>query len=739
MKQLTQNMKSGELKVDDVPPPSLKTGGVLVKNYYSLISAGTEKSKVELGKKSLLQKARSRPEDVKRVLSEVWQQGILATYKKVMSKLEAPSPMGYSSAGVVIAVDPFVDEFQPGDRVACAGGGYANHADIVFIPKNLCVKVPDGVGLDEAAYTTLGAIALQGVRQANPTLGEKVVVIGLGLVGQLTVQILKAAGCGVIGIDIDAHAVNLAKELGMDVGIVRSQDVQGGAEDTIDSYTKGYGADAVIITAATSSNDPVELAPKIARDRARIVMVGATGMDLPRGPFYMKELEFKLSRSYGPGRYDTSYEEGGNDYPIGYVRWTEKRNMEEFLNLVQQKKVDVKRITTHCFPIDEAPKAYNLISGKKKECYIGILLKYDEIVSPESKQKFETTIHLKPAAYLHPPSDTGLRVGFIGAGNFAQNYLLPALKSIADAKLVGVCDATGTTARYVGDKFGFEFCTSDSNDILNNDTIGTVFIATRHNFHARFVVEALKRGKNVFVEKPLAMNQDELNDVIKAYEAQLSNARYPMLMVGFNRRFAPLMIEMKKFFSGMREPLVINYRINAGFIPKDHWTQDPIEGGGRIIGEVCHFVDIVQHISDSEPVKIYAEAIRSDNRSVMNNDNINVTLKMKNGSMGIITYLANGDKSVPKERIEVSGGNRTAILDNFRRLSLYRGGKEKTIKRRGVDKGHKAEIEAFIQRIKERISNQTIPPLIDFQSLVITTAATFKIIKSLNTGDLQSL
>ncbi len=736
MKQLIQNMKSGELKIEDVPPPSLKTGGVLVKNYYSLISAGTEKTKVDLGKKSMLQKARSRPEDVKRVLSEVRQQGIIATYKKVMSKLEVPSAMGYSSAGVVIAVDPFVDEFQPGDRVACAGGGYANHADIVFVPKNLCVKVPDGVGLDGAAYTTLGAIALQGVRQANPTLGEKVAVIGLGLVGQLTVQILKAAGCGVIGVDIDAHAVNLAKELGVDVGVVRRRDVQG----IVDSYTKGYGADAVIITAATSSNDPVELAPKIARDRSRLVMVGATGMDLPRGPFYMKELEFRLSRSYGPGRYDTKYEEGGTDYPIGYVRWTEKRNMEEFLNLVLQQKVDVKKITTHCFSIEDAPKAYDLISGKKKARYIGILLKYEGLTSPtDSKKQYIATVYQKPASKPQPSSDVGLRVGFIGAGNFAQNYLLPALKDIGGAKLVGVCDAAGTTAKYVGDKFGFEFCTSDSNDILDNDMIGTVFIATRHNMHARFVSEALKQGRNVFVEKPLAMNQDELNDVIRAYEVQLETGHCPMLMVGFNRRFAPLMVETKKFFSDVKEPLVVNYRINAGFIPKDHWTQDPVEGGGRIVGEVCHFVDIVQHLSDSIPARVYAEAIQSGNASVMNNDNISVTLKMKNGSLGIITYLANGDRVVPKERIEISGGNRTAILDNFQRLSLYQAGREKTIKGGGMDKGHKAEVEAFMRRVKERRSNEMVAPLIDFQSLIITTSATLKIIESLNTGEVQHL
>jgi polar amino acid transport system substrate-binding protein len=735
MKQLTQNMKSGELKVEDVPPPSLKTGGVLVKNYYSLISAGTEKSKVELGKKSMLQKVRSRPEDVKRVLSEVRQQGILATYKKVMSKLEAPSAMGYSSAGVVISVDPFVDEFQPGDWVACGGGGYASHADIILVPKNLCVKVPPGVGLDEAAYTTLGSIALQGVRQACPTLGETVAVIGLGLVGQLTVQILKAAGCSVIGIDIDADAVNLAKEQGADVGIVRSQDVQG----LVDTHTKGLGADAVIITAATSSNDPVELAPQIARDRGRVVMVGATGMDLPRNPYYMKELEFKLSRSYGPGRYDGKYEEGGIDYPIGYVRWTEKRNMEEFVNLIRQKKVDVKRLTTHCFPIDEAPKAYGLISGRRKERYVGILLEYEELKSGEPEGKVTTSVQIDMNPRVQQRSLAGLGVGFIGVGSFAQGYLLPAVKGSQEARLVGVCDATGTTAKYVGKKFGFDFCTSNSNEILDSESIGTVFIATRHNLHAQFVRDALKRGKNVFVEKPLAMSRDELRDVAIAYGDQQRASKNPLLMVGFNRRFAPLMKELKKFFSDVKEPLIVNYRINAGSIPKDHWTQDPVEGGGRIIGEVCHFVDIIQHVSDSEPERVFAEATRSDNRNVTNADNIITTLKMKNGSVGIITYLADGDKSVSKERIEVSGGKRTAILDNFQRLSLYLGGKERSIKGQGMDKGHKAEVESFIRLAKERMTNPSVPALIGFDSLVTTTKVTLAIIESLTTGDIQSM
>jgi polar amino acid transport system substrate-binding protein len=727
MKQLTQNMKSGELRVEEVPPPSLKAGGVLVKNYFSLISAGTEKSKVDLGKMSLWQKAKARPEDVKKVLAEVRTNGLFATYKRVMSKLDAPSTLGYSTAGVVLAVDSTVDEFKPGDRVACAGAGYATHADIIVVPKNLCAKVPEDVGLDEAAYTTLGAIAMQGVRQTQPTLGETVVVIGLGLVGQLTVQILKAAGCKVIGVDIDPQAVNLAREVGVDLGIMRAQeDVKG----LVSSFTNGYGADAVIITAATESNDPVELAGTIARDRARVIMVGAVGMNLPRGPYYMKELEFKLSRSYGPGRYDSSYEEGGNDYPIGYVRWTERRNMEEFLHLVAEKKVDVRKITTHRFNIDDAPQAYALISGEIRERYVGILLKYDELSSTNGQTKISTVVSLKSESERSfPSSSAALNMGFIGAGSFAQSFLLPALKNFSGVRFIGVCNASGISAKNVGAKFGFEFCTSNSDDIVNNESIGTVFIATRHNLHAPLVVAALKKGKRVFVEKPLALNEEELQEIVAAYNEQLTAAQRPILMVGFNRRFAPLVVEMKNFFRDVREPLVVNYRVNAGFIPKEHWTQHPIEGGGRIIGEVCHFVDTMQYLCASEPVKVYAASLSTENHSVMNHDNLSITMRLKNGSLGIITYLANGDKAVPKERIEVSSGNRSAILDNFQRLHLFKDEKEIVKKSKGLDKGHRAEVEAFMRAI------QAGQQVIEFHSLVVTTRTTFKIVESLAVGD----
>ncbi len=720
MKQVIQNMKSGELKVDSVPPPALKAGGILVKNHYSLISAGTEKSSVDLGKMNLIQKARSRPEDVKKVLQEIKQTGFLATYKKVMSKLDAGKPLGYSCAGVVIAMDPVASMFRVGDRVACGGGGYASHSDIVFVPKNLAVKVPAGVGLDEAAYTTLGAIAMQGVRQANPTLGENVVVIGLGLVGLLAVQILKANGCRVFGIDMNPENVRLAKKVGADDACERNADVI----TLVHSFTEGYGADAVVIAAATRSSDPVSLAGEIARDRSRIVMIGATGMNFPRGPYYAKELEFKLSRSYGPGRYDSNYEERGVDYPIGFVRWTENRNMKEFVNLLRDKKVDVKSLTTHRFPIDSAAKAYKLISGESKEKYIGIILEYEEETGESKGQKLKVKIEKSSEAFKNSP----LTVGFIGAGSFAQANLLPSLKTIPNIIFDTVCTASGITAKTAKQQFGFASAGTNPEEIFSNEGIGTVFIATRHNLHAAFVIEGIKSGKNIFVEKPLALTEDELISIGQFYRG-FDEKNSPLLMVGFNRRFAPLTLEAKSFFEDVREPFIVNYRVNAGYIPKSHWTQDPVEGGGRIIGEVCHFVDLIQFLTGSTVEKVYAESISSQNSATMNNDNVNITLRLKNGSLGIITYLANGDSALPKERIEVTAGKRAAVIDNFQHVYFYHDGKEKRTGTGKIDKGIGNEVEAFM-----RSAASDRYPLITFDELVNTTLTTFKINDSLSIG-----
>jgi len=712
MKQVSQEMKKGAMHVEDVPEPALKHGGVIVRNEYSLISAGTERSSVQKRKESMLSKVRSNPDMVKRVLNQMRQQGVWNVYRKVMTKLDAFGPLGYSSAGTVIGVASDIDDFTIGDRVAC-GGSSANHAEVLFVPKNLCVKVPTGLSMQEAAFTTVGAIALQGVRQAAPTLGETIAVIGLGLVGQLTVQILKAAGCSVIGVDLDQRSVALAKSLGADVAFQRASR---GLITDIQSRTRGLGVDAVIITAATKSNDPVQLAGEIARDKARVVLVGDVGISIPRTPYYMKELDFKISRSYGPGRYDKSYEEKGQDYPVGFVRWTEKRNMEEFLKLVQERKVNVEKLTTHTFPIADALKAYTMIAGRTKERYIGVLLEY-----PHEEKPGQNVVSVSEPR----PSKGLLSVGFIGAGNFAQSSLLPFISS-KTAALKGVCTSNGLNAKNVARKFGFEFATSDPKEIFALKDIDIVFIATRHNLHASLCVEAIKHHKHVFVEKPLALSEKELSEVIKAYESSKKQSHL-RFMVGFNRRFSPHVRRAKAFFADAAEPMLVNYRVNAGFLPKDHWSQDPVEGGGRIIGEVCHFIDTIQYITNGEPTRVFAQSLSlSGERS--QTDNVAVTIRFSNGSVGVITYLANGDSALPKERIEIFSGGKTAIIDNFKMLETYHGGARKIFETPSVEKGHKAEVEEFINSV--HLATDLIP----FQSLVVTTRATFKIIESLECG-----
>ncbi len=721
MKQLIQTLRTGELEVVDVPPPSLRPGGVLVKTVASLISAGTEKSKVDLGKKSLLGKARSRPDDVKKVIREVQAQGLLNTYRKVMNKLETPQPLGYSSAGVVVAVAGDVDAFKPGDRVACAGGGYANHADLAFIPKNLVARIPDGVSFADAAYTTVAAIALQGIRQANPTLGETVLVIGLGLVGQLTVQMLKANGCQVIGLDVDPAAVELARTVsGCDLALNRTS---GDIEGAIRSFTNGYGADAILITAAANTNDPVELSARVARDRARIVMVGVAGQDLPRGEFFQKELSFALSRSYGPGRYDPRYEEMGQDYPIGYVRWTEGRNLDAVLKLIAGGQLRVAELTTHRFPIERAVDAYELISART-ERYVGVVIDYAE----PDEQTLEThrTVTINRASAPKEPVEA-LGIGFLGAGNFAQAYLLPNVKSYPHTTLVGVATATGMSARGTAERFGFEFAATDPTEVLSRPDVGTVFVATRHGLHAELTVAAIRAGKNVFVEKPLATTVGGLRAVIAAHEANPE----PAVMVGFNRRFAPLVVGIREAFASVREPLIVTYRVNAGFLPKEHWTQDPVEGGGRIIGEGCHFIDTISYLCGGSPVvKVYAEAVRSDNAQTTNADNVHLTLLLADGSIGHLLYLAAGDKGLPKERFELHGGGMSAILDDFKSATLWRGGKSKPVS--GAEgKGHAQEVAAFLKGVSTSWPGRSPIP---FASLVNTTLVTFAAIRSLETG-----
>jgi len=716
LKQLIQNFKSGELYVDEVPVPSLSEGFVLVENKFSLISAGTERGTVKVAQASLLGKAKQRPDLVAQVLHNVRKEGLSATLKKVQTKLDSLKALGYSTAGVVLASMDKNHAYKPGDRVACAGQDYASHAEVVSIPQNLVARIPDNVSFEEASFTTLGAIAMQGVRQSEPRLGENVCVIGLGLLGQITCQLLRANGCNVFGIDLSDRLVDLAKELSADDALNRTH---ANLTGICESFTKGFGFDSVIITAATPSNDPIELAAEILKKKGKLVMVGAVKMDIPRDPhFFRKELDLRMSCSYGPGRYDTTYEEDGADYPYAYVRWTEQRNMESFLNLLSKGQINLKPLITHTFDIDDAEKAFDLVLGKVQEPSIGILLKYDGRPS-----KLTTKIALQKTKATPTKN---ISVGFVGAGSFAQSYLIPNVKS-SGGRLHTVVNSRGITSKNVAEKFGFGFASSSHQDAFDHEEVNTIFIATPHNSHASLAAEALSKNKNVFVEKPLAINYEDLQKVIDA--KKISNG---ILMVGFNRRFSELAKAIKGNMAELKEPVFMNFRINAGLIPKDHWIQKAEVGGGRVIGEMCHFFDLMQYFSDSRPIRVIAESMQTDNTKYTNQDNISVTVRFENGSVGNLTYLANGDGSLSKERLEIFCGGNVSIIDDFRSASIYSNGKEQKLKISG--KGHREEVKAFMEAIE---SGGADP--IPFESIVDTTLVSFKVLESLNTGLPQTI
>ncbi|UCB53413.1 MAG: bi-domain-containing oxidoreductase, partial [Candidatus Zixiibacteriota bacterium] len=609
MKQVLQNNKTGELNVEEVPLPSLRPGGILVGNEHSLISKGTERTKVDFARKSMLAKVKSRPDLVRQVLKNVKKEGWTTTLRKVMNRLESSAPLGYSSAGEVIAVGELVEGIRPGDRVACAGAGHANHAEIVSIPKNLCARVPEGVSTREACFTTLGAIALQGIRQAEVKLGESVAVIGLGILGQLCVQMLRAAGCQVVGIDIDENMVGLARDSGADLSLtVGKEDLK----TTVLSFTAGHGVDAAIITAGTEDNQPIELSGQICRDKAKVVIVGAVKTDVPRKNFYEKELDIRFSRSYGPGRYDRLYEEMGMDYPYGYVRWTENRNMGESLSLLKQGKVKVEELITHQFAIEDAEEAYEVIM-EGEERSLAVLLSYEE-----SRQQSKR-IWVKEDWRDRGRLISEVNIGFIGAGSFARNNLLPHLTKRPRVSLRRVVTSTGISAKDVARKFGVGYCSSRVEDILEDDIVNCVFIVTRHDRHAELVCRALEAGRAVFVEKPLAINEDQLRQVTET----LTGTR-GQLMVGFNRRFSPAARILKEHFEKGSSPLCMNYRVNAGAVPPDHWVHDPEQGGGRIIGEVCHFVDLLSFFTDSKPKTVFARGTDEQRKTPLTCDNLNV-------------------------------------------------------------------------------------------------------------------
>lgn len=719
MKQVVQSLKSGELEVLEVPAPGVRRGGILVETAASLVSAGTERMIVDFAGKNLLDKARSRPDLVRQTWDKAQRDGFLSTVDAVRNRLDQPMPLGYSCAGTVIDVGHDVDNFKAGQRVACGGATHAVHAEIVGIPKNLAVVLDDAVAFEEASFTTVGAIALQGIRLADLKLGEVVGVIGLGLLGQLTVQMLKASGCVIVGLDIQSSRATLARSLGADAAITDPAEFAA----TIEQLTVGHGADAVLITADTKSNGPVETAGEVARRKGVVVAVGAVGMTIPRKVYYEKELDFRISMSYGPGRYDPAYEEKGRDYPYAYVRWTEQRNMQAFVAMLARGSVNAKSLITHRFDIGSAPAAYQLITGAPSEPFLGVVLTYPgaPVTSRRVVLPTKERVSLSQAGTMARE----VRLGVIGAGGFATSTLLPAIHGLPSLLPVAIASAGGVNAQAAGKRFGFQYCATDSGEIFRDETVNTVAILTRHNLHAHQIVAALEAGKNVFVEKPLCLSDDELAQIITAHDANPAVA----LLVGFNRRFAPFVVELKNNIKGIAEPLILNCRVNAGFIPAAHWTQDPEIGGGRLLGEGCHFVDLLMHLAGSAAVRVRTIGLPDSGR--YRQDNFTVTIEFENGSVGTLTYASNGDKSFGKELVEVFGGGMSARMDDYRTLAI-RHGKQKVRKvaRLRQDKGHRAEWMRFVDHLT---GNAQAP--IAFDEIVASTRATLAAQQSLRTGE----
>ncbi len=665
MKQITQNYRTGQLKVVEVPAPRTGDGVVLVATCVSLISSGTDKQAIDLAKASLVGKAAARPDLVRRVVAKVRHDGVRPTIEKVFAKLDTPIPLGYSIAGTVIEVGRHVHGYAVGDRVACAGAGMANHAEINAVPKNLCVLIPAAVADQDASFVTLGAIALQGVRRAQLTLGERVIVMGLGLIGLLTVQLLKASGCRVLGFDPNPERAKLAAGLGADIAV--SDELL----EAVAGFTDGHGADAVILTAATKSSQPLNQAAEISRLKGRIVVVGLVGMTIDREPFYKRELDLRLSMSYGPGRHDPSYELSGNDYPLPYVRWTEQRNMAAFLDLVAEGKVTPKALVTHRFGIAEAEKAYEIMEAGKP--HLAMLLTYSGVAAIERRVE-----RARPS-----PSRSASGVAFVGLGNYAKGMLLPAFRKASGIRLTTVVTSTGISAGHASEKFGFQTIATEPSAAFDDAATDIVVIATRHDTHAALTTEALQAGKNVFCEKPLAVDAVGLEAVMSAAEGSSG-----VLTVGFNRRFAPLLVKAKAALEPRLGPLVMLYRINAGAVPPDNWVQRE-EGGGRIIGEVCHFVDALTFLAGALPVEVQAVAAGGYA------DAVSALIRFSDGSTGTIIYSSLGEPSVPKEYIEVFAAGRVVQLDDFRRLTVTREGRSSVTK--GMqDKGQAALVAAFL-------------------------------------------
>lgn len=684
MKQILQDLKNGETVVADVPVPAVGRGALLIRSTCSLVSAGTERMLVDFGKGNLLQKARQQPDKVRQVLEKIKTDGLSATLNAVRNKLDTPLPLGYCNVGRVVDIGASVEGFSLNDRVISNG----KHADYVSVPKNLCAKIPDGVDDESAAFTVIGAIALQGIRLVQPTLGETVVVTGLGLIGLVAVQLLRAHGCRVLGIDFDESKIALAREFGAEtVSLARGEDPVAAAQ----RYSRGRGVDAVLITASTKSSEPIHQATAMCRKRGRIVLVGVVGMEMSRADFYEKELSFQVSCSYGPGRYDPQYEEKGHDYPLGFVRWTEQRNFEAILDMLADGRLDFKKLISHRFPIDDAKEAYELISGGNP---LGVLLGYAEPSAPEPLQR---TIAIGAPA---TPARGTATIGFIGAGNYASGTLIPAFAR-SGAQLHAVASASGVSSVHVAKKFSIPTASSDTASLLRDGAIDTVVITTRHDSHAYWTQQALQAGKHVFVEKPLALNRAQLDDIERTHAAHPER----LLMVGFNRRYAPHTRIAKKALDAKKGPKSLVMTVNAGAIPADHWLQDPEVGGGRIIGEACHFIDLLRHLVGAPIASVHALGAGAGNIR----DTVSITLGFADGSIGSVNYFANGGKAFPKERLDIFAGGSILQLDNFRSLRSYNWPRVENSRLWRQDKGQQECTRAFVAAIASGDTSQLIP------------------------------
>ena len=688
MKQVLQNLRSGATEVAEVPAPGLRPGHILVRTTRSLISAGTERMLVEFGKAGWIAKARQQPDKVRMVWEKVKTDGLAPTLEAVMNKLDQPLPLGYCNVGIVESVGAGVTDFRPGDRVASNG----RHAEIVCVPAILAARVPDGVSDESAAFTVLGAIGLQGIRLAQPTLGETVVVSGLGLIGLMTVQLLRANGCRVMGIDFDPRKLAIAREFGAEtVDLSAGQDPEAAAE----RFCGGRGVDAVIITAATSSDEPVRTAARMCRKRGRIVLVGVAGLNLSRADFYEKELTFQVSCSYGPGRYDPSYEDRGNDYPIGFVRWTEQRNFEAVLGAMAAGNLSTASLVSQRFRIDDAERAYAALTGE--EPVLGVVLEY--AASMTEPVRTRTVVRARSGATAPGRG----RIGFIGAGNYAMSTLIPAFRD-AEAELVAVACAAGVSGMHAARRFGIGRATTDTESVINDPGIDAVVISTRHDSHASLTCRALRAGKHVFVEKPLGLKLAEIEEVERTIaELQLAGGS-PMLMVGFNRRFSPHVRRIQGLLRGVADPKSFVMTVNAGAIPRGHWTQDPAIGGGRILGEACHFVDLLRFVAGAPICGSTMERMQSQC-----GDTASIGLTFEDGSIGTIHYFANGSKAFPKERLEVFAAGRVLQLDNFRRLSGFGWPQFRAMRLWRQDKGQKSCVRAFVDELRGDAPQSPIP------------------------------